>query len=450
MANEITLPGQEPFALPYSLEAEQSVLGAVLIDPSCLSTVLDQLSPDSFYRPEHRELFSIMLEKFTSAQPIDVVTVLEEARARQIFPDDQSARIYLTQLAQVVPSTANVASYAQTVQEKYDVRRLMEAAREILETAAQPQAEAKPLMDLAESRIFDIRKGRESGGLTRIDRIIYELYDKLQKISGEEKSSYVGISTGFSALDHVTTGLNRSDLILLAARPAMGKTSFALNIASNVARQGLPVAIFSLEMSKEQLVSRLLSSDALIQGSNLRTGALSLDDWNKLAVSAQELATRSIYIDDTPGISVAEMKAKARRIRGLSLIVIDYLQLMSSGRRIENRVQEVSEITRNLKIMAKELDIPVITLSQLSRSPDKRTDHRPMLSDLRESGSIEQDADLVLFLYRDEYYEEDTPDRGMAECIIAKNRHGATDTVKLGWDGQFTRFVTRELRRDEG
>ncbi|MEG1779449.1 MAG: replicative DNA helicase, partial [Oscillospiraceae bacterium] len=394
---------------------------------------------ESFYRKQHGEIFGIMSEKFISAQPIDVITVLEEVKAQKVFPDEQSAKVYLMQLVQIVPTTANVVSYAKMVQEKYYIRNLMNVAKEIIDLSSQPQADAKSLMDLAESRIFDIRKGREVSGLVRVDRIIYELYDKLQRLSGDEKSSYTGIPSGFSALDNVTTGLNRSDLILLAARPGMGKTSFALNIASNVAKQNKSVAVFSLEMSKDQLVSRLLSSDALIQGNNLRTGTLSVDDWNKLAISAQELAKRPLYIDDTPGISVAEMKAKARRVRDLGLIIIDYLQLMQSSRRTENRVQEVSEITRSLKIMAKELNVPVITLSQLSRGPESRSEHRPMLSDLRESGSIEQDADLVMMLYRDDYYNDDSPEKGVAECIIAKNRHGATDTVKLGWDGQFTR-----------
>ncbi|MEG1869720.1 MAG: replicative DNA helicase [Oscillospiraceae bacterium] len=435
---------------PYNMEAEQSVLGAILIEPNCLSSVLEYINSESFYRKQHGEIFGIMSEKFISAQPIDVITVLEEVKAQKVFPDEQSAKVYLMQLVQIVPTTANVVSYAKMVQEKYYIRNLMNVAKEIIDLSSQPQADAKSLMDLAESRIFDIRKGREVSGLVRVDRIIYELYDKLQRLSGDEKSSYTGIPSGFSALDNVTTGLNRSDLILLAARPGMGKTSFALNIASNVAKQNKSVAVFSLEMSKDQLVSRLLSSDALIQGNNLRTGTLSVDDWNKLAISAQELAKRPLYIDDTPGISVAEMKAKARRVRDLGLIIIDYLQLMQSSRRTENRVQEVSEITRSLKIMAKELNVPVITLSQLSRGPESRSEHRPMLSDLRESGSIEQDADLVMMLYRDDYYNDDSPEKGVAECIIAKNRHGATDTVKLGWDGQFTRFVSREFYRDEG
>ena len=307
----------------------------------------------------------------------------------------------------------------------------------------------RSLMEFAEQKLYEIRQGKDATGLVKVDRAIFELYDKLQRISGDDKKQYVGIPTGFSALDSLTTGLNRTDLILLAARPAMGKSSFMMNIASNVAKQGHAVAIFSLEMSREQLITRMLSSDALIQVSQLRSGNLSVDDWTKLALSAQTIAKMPMYIDDTAGITVAEMKAKLRRIRNLGLVIIDYLQLMSSGRRIDNRVQEVSEITRNLKVMAKELDVPIITLSQLSRSPDKRTgDHRPVLSDLRESGSIEQDADLVMFLYRDEYYNEDSEDKGVAECIVAKNRHGATDTVKLAWDGEHTRFISRELFRD--
>ena len=419
--------------LPFSLEAEQSVLGAILIEPECISRVLELLVPESFYRPQHQQLFSIMLGMFTSAQPIDFITVLEKAKAERIFASDGDAKVYLTQL----------------VQEKYYMRTLINVAKSIITNSEKSDADARGLMEFAEQKLYEIRQGKDATGLVKVDRAIFELYDKLQRISGDDKKQYVGIPTGFSALDSLTTGLNRTDLILLAARPAMGKSSFMMNIASNVAKQGHAVAIFSLEMSREQLITRMLSSDALIQVSQLRSGNLSVDDWTKLALSAQTIAKMPMYIDDTAGITVAEMKAKLRRIRNLGLVIIDYLQLMSSGRRIDNRVQEVSEITRNLKVMAKELDVPIITLSQLSRSPDKRTgDHRPVLSDLRESGSIEQDADLVMFLYRDEYYNEDSEDKGVAECIVAKNRHGATDTVKLAWDGEHTRFISRELFRD--
>ena len=444
MAEEnLALGGEQ---LPFSLEAEQSVLGAILIEPECISKVLELLVPESFYRPQHQQLFSIMLGMFTSAQPIDFITVLERAKAEQVFFSESDAKVYLTQLVQVVPSAANVEAYAKLVQEKYYMRSLVNVAKNIITNSEKSDADARGLMEFAEHKLYEIRQGKDASGLVKVDRAIFELYDKLQRISGDDRNQFVGIPTGFSALDSLTTGLNRTDLILL---PAMGKSTFVMNIATNVAKQGYSVAVFSLEMSREQLVSRMLSADALIQGSQLRTGNLSVDDWTRLAVSAQSIARMPMYIDDSAGITVAEMKAKLRRIPNLGLVVIDYLQLMSSGRRIENRVQEVSEMTRNLKIMAKELDVPIITLSQLSRSPDKRTgDHRPVLSDLRESGSIEQDADQVMFLYRDEYYNEDSEDKGVAEVIVAKNRHGATDTVKLAFDGQHTRFLSRELFRD--
>ena len=447
MAEEnLALGGEQ---LPFSLEAEQSVLGAILIEPECISKVLELLVPESFYRPQHQQLFSIMLGMFTSAQPIDFITVLERAKAEQVFFSESDAKVYLTQLVQVVPSAASVEAYAKLVQEKYYMRSLVNVAKNIITNSEKSDADARGLMEFAEHKLYEIRQGKDASGLVKVDRAIFELYDKLQRISGDDRNQFVGIPTGFSALDSLTTGLNRTDLILLAARPAMGKSTFVMNIATNVAKQGYSVAVFSLEMSREQLVSRMLSADALIQGSQLRTGNLSVDDWTRLAVSAQSIARMPMYIDDSAGITVAEMKAKLRRIPNLGLVVIDYLQLMSSGRRIENRVQEVSEMTRNLKIMAKELDVPIITLSQLSRSPDKRTgDHRPVLSDLRESGSIEQDADQVMFLYRDEYYNEDSEDKGVAEVIVAKNRHGATDTVKLAFDGQHTRFLSRELFRD--
>ncbi len=436
--------------LPYNLEAEQSVLGAILIDSQCLTRVMEFLRIESFYRQQHQEIFSILVRMFTSGQPIDFITVLENVKREGVFPTDEDAKIYLTQLAQIVPSTANVESYAKIVQEKQYVRSLMVTAQEIMQNASDAQADARTLMDMAEQRIFEIRQGRDTTGLVRIDEVIMQAYETLQRLSSEDRSEYVGLSTGFADLDRVINGLGKSDLILLAARPAMGKTSFALNIATNVAtKQNKKVAIFSLEMSAEQLVSRIMSSEALVPSHQLRTGTLTPDDWVKLAMSSEILAKSPIYIDDTPGITIPEMKAKLRRLRGVDLVVIDYLQLMSSGRRIENRVQEVSEITRSLKILAKELNVPVITLSQLSRGPDSRSDHRPMLSDLRESGSIEQDADMVLFLYRDEYYDRDSEDHGIAECIIAKNRHGETDSVKLRWNGEFTRFAGLEWSRDE-
>lgn len=436
--------------MPYHLEAEQSVLGAVLIDSGCLSTVLEYIRPESFYRRQHQELFSIMVAMFSAGQPIDFVTVLDRAVAENVFETDQAARIYLAQIAQIVPTTSNVEAYARIVQEKYQLRCLMNVAKEVLQSVSESgEQDASALLDMAEQKIFEIRQGREASGLQRIDEIIIGTYDHLQKLTGEDKELYLGMSTGFSDLDTILTGLNKSDLILVAARPAMGKSAFALNIAANVARrQNKKVAIFNLEMSKEQLVERMLSSEGSITGNLMRTGNLSGDDWVRLAGAAQNLSTMPIYIDDAAGISVPEMKARLRRLKDLGLVIIDYLQLMTSGRRIENRVQEVSEITRGLKIMAKELDVPVITLSQLSRGPDSRADHRPVLSDLRESGSIEQDADIVLFLYRDSYYNQDSPEQNIAECIVAKNRHGETGTVKIGWDGRYTRFCGLERFRD--
>ena len=436
--------------LPYSLEAEQSVLGAILIDPACITRVMEYIKPESFYRPQHQELFSVLTRMFVSSQTIDFITVLEMVKREGIFDTDEDAKIYLAQLAQIVPSTSNVESYAKIVQEKSYIRSLILASQKVIDLSRDGSTDARTLLDMAEQSIFDIRQGKDASGLTRIDEIILQTYDRLQKLSGEDKEQYMGLPTGFAALDSIITGLNRTDLILVAARPGMGKTAFGLNIAANVAtKTGKQVAVFSLEMGKEQLVTRLLSSEALIQSGSLRTGNLKPDDWVKLAMSAQVLSQAPIYIDDTPGITVAEMKAKLRRFRDLGLVVIDYLQLMSTGKRSENRVQEVSEITRSLKIMAKELNVPVITLSQLSRGPESRTDHRPMLSDLRESGSIEQDADIVMFLYREAYYNRECEEQNTAECIVAKNRHGETDSVKMGWDGQFTRFKSLEYFRNE-
>ncbi|MBU5420825.1 replicative DNA helicase [Acetanaerobacterium sp. MSJ-12] len=435
--------------MPYNLEAEQSVLGGILIDPNCLSTVLERLKPEHFYNPQHREIYACIIRMFTAGEPIDFVTLLNEVCDRQIFETKDQAKIYLTNIAQMVPSLSNMETYARIIEEKYYLRTLLYTARDIIDTTSEGEQDAKMLLDIAEQKIFDIRQGRTAQGPQRIDGIIIDTFDSLQQISGDDKQAFTGLSTGFSAVDSLIFGLNKSDLILLAARPAMGKTSFALNIATNVAnRSDKAVVIFSLEMSKEQLVSRVLSSEASISNSAFRTGDLTGQEWANLVAVAEHLSQKEIYIDDSSGITVPEMKARLRRIKNLGLVVIDYLQLMTSGRRIESRVAEVSEITRSLKIMAKELDVPIITLSQLSRGPESRPDKRPMLSDLRESGSIEQDADIVMFLYRDEYYNRDTEDVNIAECIVAKNRHGEVDTVKLSWDGSYTRFASLETYRD--
>ncbi|MEG2295684.1 MAG: replicative DNA helicase, partial [Oscillospiraceae bacterium] len=414
--------------LPYSLEAEQSILGSILIDPSCINIVMQYLKPRSFFINRHGELYALLISMATNSQTIDIITVLNAVRQEGIFQTDEDAKIYLSQLAQIVPSTTNIESYTKIVQEKFYIRTLMTTARDIFDNCASSSADVSTLLDDAEQKIFDIRQGKETKGLIHIRDILIQAYDSLQKISGEDSEKYAGLSSGFKGLDRVISGLNPSDLILLAARPAMGKTSFALNIATNVAKLDRKVvAVFSLEMSKEQLVLRMLSSESQIQGNQFKSGNLSPDDWIRIAQSASLLSKLNLYIDDSAGITVPEIKAKLRRMKNLGLVVIDYLQLMSSsGRRNENRVQEVSEMTRGLKIMAKELNVPIITLSQLSRGPDARADHRPMLSDLRESGSIEQDADIVMFLYREHYYDQENGNEHTAECIVAKNRHGET------------------------
>ena len=427
--------------LPYSLEAEQSVLGAALIDGGVIARVLDFLKPEHFYRAPHQALFAIMVRQFMAGETTDYVTVLEAAQREEVFATPDEAKLYLVKLAQIVPSTANVEAYAHIVQERFFVRSLILAAKEI-ETRAQENGEnAGELLDWAEQRIYEIRQGREVRGLRKIGDIMVETYDHLQKISGPDKDLYKGLSTSFSELDRVLVGMNDSDLILVAGRPGMGKTTFAINIAQDLAvRQRKRVAIFSLEMSGEQLVTRMLSSAASISSTALRSGTMDASDWVSLAASADELSKAPVLIDDTAGITVPEMKARLRRVRDLGAVFIDYLQLMSTGgKHSDNRVLEVSEITRSLKIMAKELMVPVILCSQLSRGPESRTNHRPMLSDLRESGSIEQDADIVLFLYREGYYDEDKG-KDTAECIIAKNRHGETGTVNLTWSGQYSRF----------
>ena len=437
-------------ALPFNLEAEQSVLGALLLDPHCIPEVMELIKPEYFHRTQHQDLYAVMVRMFTMGEAIDPITVLENVRKEKIFETPDEAKVYLARLADVVPSTFQdkVRDYAAIVQEKYYLRSLIAASRDVMDNAMDPQARASELLDLAEQRIYDIRQGRQSSSILPISKILVETYDHLQRISGEDRKDYLGLSTGYSDLDHMITGLNKSDFILIAARPAVGKTAFALNIASNVAKQsGKAVAIFSLEMSKEQLAQRLLSSEALVELQKLLTGSLTDDDWVKIARATQTLAASSIYVDDNALTTVAEIKAKLRRIKDLGLVVIDYLQLMTSGRSIQNRVQEVSEITRNLKLMAKELNIPVITLSQLSRSIESRSEHKPMLSDLRESGSIEQDADVVMFLHREALYNEQESVND-AKCIVAKNRHGETGSIDLYWDGQYTRFSSIAYGRE--
>lgn len=435
-------------SLPFSLEAEQSVLGAVLLDSACLDAAMENLRPEHFFRREHQALFDIMIRKSTLAQPVDFVTVLDTALREEVFESDSDAKIYLSRLVQIVPSTGNIEAYARIVREKSYIRSLVAAAREIIENSQ--SGDAQTLMDSAEQKIFEIRQGREGSQLLHIRPIMLELYDKLQRLSGEDRDKYSGIPTGFNELDNLMTGLNRSDLILIAARPGMGKTSFAINIAMNVAKKAKKkVAVFSLEMSREQLVERILSTEALIPGSKMRSGELSDSEWVAIAEAAQRVVNAPVYIDDSAGVTVPEMKARLRRQKDLGLVIVDYLQLMSGTSHSDNRVQVVSEMTRQLKMMAKELNVPVIVLSQLSRGPEGRSDKRPMLSDLRESGSIEQDADIVLMLYRDSYYNRESTEQHIAECNVSKNRHGETGTVMLAWDGAHTLFSSLETYRHE-
>lgn len=441
--------------LPFSPEAEQSVLGAILLDSSCLDRVAEILPrPEYFYQTANRMIYTAMLEMFTGGSPVDFVTVLEKMKEAEGF-DEANGKTYLLQLAQLVPSISNVESYAKIVRDKFDIRSLITAARDIIEEASAGGADASTLLDSAEQRIFDIRRGKNMQGLQRIDEIIVQTFDRLDLLNSPDADQYRGVPTGIGELDETITGLNRTDFILLGARPGMGKTSFALNIARNAAvKSGKRVAFFSLEMSKEQLVSRLLSTEAMVEGTKLRTGKLSEEEWVRVIEAGDILSKTQMYFDDNPTITVPEIKAKLRRLKDVDLVVIDYLQLMSSSMRIDNRVQEISQITRNLKIMAKELNVPVLTLSQLARDSEKRTNHRPVLSDLRDSGSIEQDADIVLFLYREDYYQDggtpgENEDRNQSECIIAKNRHGETKTVPLHWQGEYMRFTAQEVIRSE-
>lgn len=441
------------FKSQYSLEAEQSVLGAILINSDCLNKVAEILiHSDYFYLANHKVIYSIMLDLFTLGQPVDYITVLDKIKSNN-ESDYLNFKSYLLELAQIVPTTSNIEFYADIVRDKYNLRNLVNTAREIINDASSGNVDSSELLNSAEQKIFDIRRGKETRGLQRVNEIVVKTFDRLDTLNSQPNGEYLGISTGIKDLDRVIMGLNKSDLILLAARPGMGKTSFALNIAEYASTiKNKKVAFFSLEMSKEQLVSRMLSAIGQISGQNLRMGTLNDKEWERLIEAGDILSKSQIYIDDTPGVTIPEMKAKLRRLGNVDLVIIDYLQLMSSAKRIDNRVQEISEITRNLKIMAKEIDVPVVTLSQLSRASEQRSDHRPVLSDLRDSGSIEQDADIVLFLYREGYYDsgnvDENQNKNLGECIVAKNRHGETRSIQLHWQGEFMRFTGLEVRKN--
>lgn len=439
--------------MPHSLEAEQAALGSMLIDAGCIRDVMDKLQPDDFYIRQNREIFEAIYTMFSYSRPIDGVTVAEEMQKNGAY-DGQTTRNYLVQLMEITPTSANVMEYVKIIQDRSLLRTLAKAAGEITAMVQEGLGEARDILEAAEQKVYAIRRGRSSQELTPVAQLIKPFLDQLNELASGE-TGLPGLPSGFSMVDQKIHGLNRSDLILLAARPGVGKSSFAMNMALNVARQSRKtVAVFSLEMSKDQLLIRLMASEGLVDLSRLMTGRLSATDWGRITQAARTLRQTDIRIDDNPMLTVADMNAKCRRLDNLGLVIVDYLQLMSSsgGKSYagENRQQAVSDISRMLKIMAKELDVPVICLSQLSRANEKREDKRPMLSDLRDSGAIEQDADIVMFLYREDYYNrEETENRNVAECIVAKNRHGETGKVPLRWAPEYVTFSTLEMRYDE-
>lgn len=434
---------------PYNLEAEQSVLGSMLLSKEASIVACERLKSEDFYKEAHRIIFDVLLEFNENREPADLITVTEALRAKKQL-EQVGGVTYLTTLTEVVPTAANISYYCSIVEEKALLRRLINTASSIMSMAYEAKDDAASVLDEAERMIFEIVQKRRVENFHHIKDILLSTFERIEELYNSE-GGITGVPTGFPDLDEMTSGLQPSDLILIAARPSMGKTSFALNIAANAAiRYKIPVAIFSLEMSKEQLVQRLLCSESNVDSHRLRTGKLEDDDWPRLARAMGPLSEAPIYIDDTPGISSLNLRAKARRLKaekGLGLIVIDYLQLMSGKGSSENRQQEISDISRSLKALARELSVPVIALSQLSRAPEVRADHRPILSDLRESGSQEQDSDVVAFLYRDDYYNPDTEKKNIAEVIIAKQRNGPTGVVELAWLSRFTKFASLEKYR---
>ena len=429
---------------PHDIEAEQAVIGSMLTDQDAVMTAVERLKSDSFYREDNKLIFEAIVNLYNRSEPIDLITVKDELTSMGNF-EKVGGFQYLATLPDKVPTTANVQKYVNIVDEKATLRKLIKTANEIIDLGYNPTEDVEDIMAGAEKKIFDIIQNKNQKSSSPIKDVLIESFTKLEELYNQ-KSVVTGIPTGFIELDYKTAGLHGSDLILVAARPAMGKTAFALNIAANAAiRANVPVALFSLEMSKEQLVNRVLCMEAMVDSNKVRTGKLEEDDWSKLAGVVGPLSESGIYIDDTPGISIMEIRTKCRKLKmekNIGLIVIDYIQLIQgSGKKNSSREQEISEISRSLKILAKELNVPVIALSQLSRAVEQRPEHRPMLSDLRESGAIEQDADIVMFLYRDDYYNPDSEDKDIAEVIIAKHRGGSTGTVKLLWMGSYTKFV---------
>lgn len=437
---------------PFSMIAEQSLLGSVLIDPEKLNEIAGEIAPEDFYISEHSKIFDAMLGLYRVNGMIDLVTLIDQLVQSGVY-DKSGGEDYIRTLGEVVPSALNIKDYAKIVKDKSVLRKLIAVSGDISDKAYSEQDSVDNILENAEKSIFDIAQKKETKSFTHIKDALMQVYDHLHELNTNKEATQ-GVATGFSGLDGVLAGMGKSDLIIVGARPGMGKTSFVLNVGTNVARAtGKAVCIFSLEMSAEQLVTRVVSSEAMIDSHKLRTGELAPEDWDALAHTSEWLSKCNILIDDTAGITVMGMKSKLRRVDNLGLVVIDYLQLMQGDRRSDNRAQEVSEISRSIKLMAKELNVPVLCCAQLNRAAEKNSDKRPMLSDLRDSGSIEQDADAVLFLYRSEYYQKDDemggeppPEANTAEVIVAKNRHGSTNTVKVGWIGKYTKF--RSIAQD--
>ena len=435
---------------PHDLDAEQSVLGSILIDSRCITDVIGVVQPEDFYLQQNREIFEVIYSMFNLAQAIDPVTVLDKMREAGVYHDN--SRDYIMQLMEITPTAANAVRYAGIVREKAMLRSLSQAGMDITEMVQEQVGTPAEMLESAEKKIYALRKGDRRDSLEHIGTILHKVYDRLNELA-QSDSAIPGLSTGLRDLDAKINGLNKGNLLLVAARPAMGKTSFALNICLNVAKKyKKTVAFFSLEMSREELAMRLLSSESFVDSQKMATGKLTEEEWVKIGMASSALSQTDIRVDDNGGITVAEMNAKCRRLDNLGLVIIDYLQLMQGsgyGKGNDNRVQVVSDISRSLKIMAKELNVPVICLSQLNRAAEGRSDKRPVLSDLRESGSIEQDADSVMMLYRDDYYNPNTEEKNIAECIVAKNRHGEIGTVKLQWLPQYTTFADREWKHAE-
>lgn len=436
---------------PHDIDAEQAVIGSMLTDKDAVVEAIEILKADDFYRQDNKTIYEAILNLYNRAEPIDIITVKSELQSLGKL-DTIGGLEYLAILPDKVPTTANVDKYIKIVEEKSVLRQLIKASNEVIDLGYAQTEELDTIIDTAEKRIFEISQGKNQKGYSAIQDILVESFAEIERLYNQKKP-ITGIPTGFTDLDYKTAGLHNSDLILIAARPAMGKSALALNIATNAAiKAKVPVAIFNLEMSKNQLVNRMLCSEAMVDSNKIRTGKIEEDDWVKLATALGPLSEAPIYIDDTPGISITEIRAKCRKLKiekNIGLVVIDYLQLVQgTGKRNSSREQEISEISRSLKILAKELDVPVIALSQLSRAAEQRADHRPMLSDLRESGAIEQDADIVMFLYRDDYYNPDSEKKNIAEIIMAKHRSGSTGTIELLWLGSYTKFVNIEKYRE--